>query len=292
MSDLVLPGIDTPPAAPENDQVDTTPSANVDTPDQTESGNSTDAVAADTPEPTVSKEAKGVQKRINELVAEREEAKRDRESLRRQNETLLQHVLKATQPPAQVRPVVDAPPDKNAFSSWEDYQRADAAYSARQAIRQEFAAREAQQNEFNQRTQQQARVQQTERAKEQLHGALATQLSEARQSYPDYDDVVGGATWELPLNVEAAMTLSGAGGHVAYYLAKNPQVVKQLAALPDMAVAAQMSRIAHYLKPSASVSNAPPPGRPSGSRGSNAGGYRDDFTPAQHLAWEARQNKG
>lgn len=290
MSDLVLPGIDTPLAAPETDQVDTTTSANVDTTDQTESGISTDAVATDEPKEVVSKEARGVQKRINELVAEREEAKRDRSKLQDQLSQVMSHLLKGGQPP-QAQPKIDAPPNKADFSDYTDFVVASAEYRALQKFRAEQAQATRQQQELNQRNQQAAKIQQTERAKEQLHGALASQLSEARESYPDYDDVVGNATWELPLNVEAAMTLSGAGGHVAYYLAKNPKLVKQLAALPDMAVAAQMSRIAHYLKPSASVSNAPPPGRPSGSRGSNAGGYRDDFTPEQHIAWEKRQAK-
>ncbi len=115
-------------------------------------------------------------------------------------------------------------------------------------------------------------------------------MAKVAGTYPDYEQVVGSAFNELPVAVEAAMVVSGEGGHVAYYLAQHPEVVAALAQQPPMVVQHTISKIAYHMRGggSASLSEAPSPGRPVGNRGSAPLEYPDNATTEQHIAWKKR----
>jgi hypothetical protein len=294
--EMSLPGIDPAPAAPatpaapapETGQGDTsTQSASVDTGAQAPAGDPSP------PDPVVEaqkKESKGVQKRIDELVA-RERAADQRAE---RTEGLLRQVIEGVLTPQQARnqapSQAEAAPNERDFGTWPEYQAALTRYEARQAVRSEFAQATQYQQAMQQRAQEAHRVQQMEVSKQQLHSIMGNQMQEAAARIPDYVDIVSNADTEVPVNVEAAMAISGAGGDVAYYLARNPHVIGQLARLPDLALATQVARIANAMRSGAySVSNAPPPGRPAGSRGSGPADYPQNATPEQHMAWRNRQ---
>lgn len=298
---VTLPGIDpapaaapasTPsasPAAPPASAEATPPESAAPPVDPTAATTTAEAEAAE----AKTKRGNRVQDRINELTQERH-------GLQRQNAELLGMVRELVQgvrqggitgaQAAQAAGVAGAeqPPQENQFTNWQDYLVAKASYDARQQIRRELAQAAQQHQEAQQRQQAQTQAQAREQATQRLHSTMTSQMRDAASRYPDYIDVVGQAVDELPLNVEAAMAVSGAGGDVAYYLAQHPEVVPQLARLPDMVLAHQIGRIANAMRSSASSSAAPPPGRPVGSRGSAPMDYPRDASPEEHLAWRQR----
>jgi hypothetical protein len=284
------------PAAPDNTSGQTA------TPD---AGSSVSTVPANIPAaPDTEQPAEGEQpaqprsrrdKRIEELTTDKRNLERSVERMAAQNEALVKRVLDGSMTPAAAGRQADdiagelVAPDESKYTDWRAYNRDLARYEARVEVQQQLqrAARMAQQN--NQARQTQVNQHQRAVATEQLHGVLATQMQEAITKYPDYVDVIeSGGGDQLPINIEAAMAVTGYGGHIAYYLAKHPHVVPQLAALPDVALGHQMGVIANYMRSqSAAVSNAPPPGRPGGSRGGGPADYPQNATPEQHKAWVA-----
>jgi hypothetical protein len=266
--ELVLPGIDPAPVAPAAPapQDDTpTQSASVDTGAQAP----TEDAPEEAPEVIAQKrEAKGVQKRINELTAREREARADAQQARELLAQTVQGLLRNPQQQQPQRgPDAEAPPKVEDFADWREFNRAEARYIAQQQV---------------------VRAQ----ALEQLHGITASQMSEAASRIPDYVDVIESCPVDIPDRLEAAMAISGAAGDVAYYIAKNPGLIRQLSNLPDMALAHQVGRIATAMRSNAAtVSNAPSPGRPAGNRGMAPNDYPKDATPQQHLEWEARQKR-
>ena len=182
----------------------------------------------------------------------------------------------------------EAPPEPKQFDDWQKYLMAAASYQARQDLRRELAQAAESNRQRSEAITRENTARQTAEATQQLHGVLGDQMAEAMARYPDFEQVVGASRGELPVRVEAAMVISGAGGDVAYYLAKNPAVVRQLAGLPDMLLAHHINRIASHMA-GGSVSSAPPPGRPGGSRGAGPMEYPKDATPEQHMAWKSRR---
>lgn len=253
----------------------------------------TPATPADGEPEGKSRRGNRVQDRINELTQERHGLQRQNAELLGMVRELVQGVRQGGITGAQAAQVAgvagtEQPPQENQYTNWQDFLVAKASYDARQQIRRELAQAAQQHQEAQQRQQAQTQAQAREQATQRLHGTLSTQMRDAATRYPDYVDVVSQAVDELPLNVEAAMAVSGAGGDVAYYLAQHPEVVPQLARLPDMVLAHQIGRIATAMRSNASSSAAPPPGKPVGSRGSAPLAYPDNATPEQHIAWKKR----
>ena len=303
--DLVLPGIDSAPAAPaandapapSHDQAappsgdDTsTHSASVDTGNETATG---DAPTETNEEKAEKRSRGGFQNRINELTA------RERDAVRRETQLagLLEMVIKGQMSPQQAQrqdniAPSEAPPDESKYTDWKAYERDMIRYESRQEIRRELAQREAQQNHQRSQWEQQTQEQQRAVQEEHLHVATGSQMQSVAAQFPDFHDVIESCPVNIPLNVEASMAITGKAGHVAYYLAKNPRVIQQLSQMPDVVVAHHITRIANAMGSSAAtVSNAPPVGNPAGNRGTSANPYPKDATPAQHLAWEAANKR-
>jgi hypothetical protein len=229
------------------------------------------------------------------LTAEKRDYQRNFERVQAQNDFLMRAVLEGRMAPQRAAEQAGVtgdlvPPDESKYADWRAYNRDLARYEARVEVRDQLKAlAQNQQRHFEQRQTQQTNVQRAQ-ATEQLHGVLSVQMQEAAAKYPDYVDVIeSGGAGDLPINIEAAMAVTGFGGDIAYYLAKYPHVVRQLAQLPDVALGNQMAIIANYMRTNAAaISNAPAPGRPGGSRGSAPAGYPENATPEQHLAWKER----
>ena len=289
--ELSLPGIDPAPeapAAPQPPAEDTsTQSASVDS-----ANTAPIEPQPDSQEIVQKRESRGVQKRIDELVARERAA----DARTEQTQDLLRQVIQGVLTPAQARAgapgQAEAAPKQDDFGTWQEFNAATTRWEARQAVRAEFEQQTRAYQEHNQRQQYAHHTQQVEEAKYQLHGIVGNQMRETAAQIPEFAAEIAEADFEVPLNVEAAMAVSGAAGHVALYFARNPQVMAQLSRLPDLALSAQVSRIANAMRSGAySVSNAPPPGRPGGTRGTGPSDYPTNATPEQHLAWEKR-NRG
>ena len=121
-----------------------------------------------------------------------------------------------------------------------------------------------------------------------MHSVLGTSMVEAADRYPDYHDVIENSTFNVPPQLEAVIASSHAPGDVAYYLAQNEGVARRLSGMHPIAAAHEVARIAHHMKSSRVVSNAPPPARPQATRGTALSAYPENASPAEHLAWEAR----
>jgi len=293
-----LPGIDPAPAAPaapadpaQGAEDNATQSASVDTGAQAP----TDDAAPDPVEVERKREAKGVQKRINELTAERKAAEQRAERALALVEQLATRGLQ--QQPQEGRQDQRAqgdepPPDKSKFTSWEEYNAAQARWVTRQELRAELAARDRTSAQQRQTWEAQQNEQRTAQALDALHGITGNQMADAATRFADYVDVIESCPVNIPPRLEVAMAQSGAAGDVAYYLAKNPRVIQQLANMPDMQIMHNVTKIATAMRGNAAnVSNAPAPGRPAGNRGAAANDYPKDATPEQHIAWEKRQQR-
>lgn len=211
-------------------------------------------------------------------------------------ESLVEKVLSGVMSPQQARqeaPPEEKPPVETDFTDWRQYNQAVIAYDVRRQVREHLMAITGEQQKRAQYAQHIERQQATEVAKQQLHGVVTAQLAAAAKEIPELAAEVANAHFEVPTNVEAAMALSGAAGHVALYFARHPQVMEQLSRLPDIALGTQIAKIAHAMRSgSYSTSNAPAPGSPSaGNRGSAPLNYPANATPEQHMAWRTRVAK-
>jgi hypothetical protein len=314
---LDLPEIDGPAATP-GSTATATPSAPAATPDNPMSGaplpsdravprdpNATPASndsAASTPDPMQEqqrKESRGVQKRIDEITRDRVAAEKRATDA---NE-LLSKVLTGLLQPQQAAAAAAADglgqgkePKKEQYADYTDYIIAKATFDAEKRLLDRIAAQNAETTKQRQANEQRQQEQRMANAREQLHGVLGAQMNAAVAQFPDYVEVVGSAQMEVPVRVEAAMVSTGAGGPIAYYFAKHPQVMAQLDRLPDMLLGQQVARIAAHMRGNsgASISTAPAPGRPAFGRGGGPAEYPKDATPEQHLAFRKRvaANKG
>ena len=312
MPEISLPGIDTTPAAtpatPSTPSGDDTGAPSQRTEDTAatspgaERATSQDVATSGTPgehgtedalnTDTARRGRRNMQTRVDELIADRTSANQRAERA----EVLLQQVVsglltgkQGVQQAAEAGIGQGAEPKKGDYADVMDYIAAKATYDAEKRIMAQL--RGERQTEQQQREQHETRQrsQRFHEAQTQLHNVFSEQMRAAETLYPDFREVISDAPFEIPLRVEAAAVSSGHGGVVAYYFAKNPQVMAQLERLPDLLLGQQVARIVQHMRSSsASSSNAPEPGRPAGNRGSGPMEYPKDATPEQHLAWMNR----
>lgn len=189
---------------------------------------------------------KPIQKRISELVRERETARREAEYWREQAAMMqqvpqVQHA--APQPPAELR--------AEDFPTYEDYLVAKAETKAAARLHSELAQRAEQAQRMAEQRQQMAAV-----------SEFQVRADDARARYEDFDAVVTDPTTPVtPIMAEAIVT--SAGGHeVAYYLGRNKQEAARIANLPPLGQAMEIARLEQRLTSAARrASSAPPPPR-------------------------------
>jgi len=185
----------------------------------------------------------GIQKRISELVHERNEARRALDAERRRIDQLVELVSQRKQEPEPV------PPTMEQFQYDEGkYQQAVIDYAQKQAT----AAAKAEIQQWQ--------VQQAQQQKAQSFKAKEAEFATATEDYAD-------AVYDPTLPITAAMAEviqeSDVGPQLAYHLAKNRAVAEQLAKLPERAMAREIGRLeAKLLTPAprpVAVPKAPPP---------------------------------
>jgi hypothetical protein len=228
------------------------------------------------------------QNRFDKLTAEMYRLKGENDALRRIAESPLS--ARDKQPAAQA-PAAEGPPpqpERKNYATAEEYYdaRADWRTDTRLWHAASAAARVTEQRTVQANARAQAQT--LANAVSDVQTKLSTEMQRGLEMFPDFVDVVSNADGDLPLQVQAVMSRSDNIPGVAYYLAKHPGVVPQLAQLPLDQLGIQISRIANATKPAAtpSVTAAPPPGKPSGTRGRASPAYREDFSPEEHIAWE------
>jgi hypothetical protein len=225
------------------------------------------------------KKRNGVQTRIDELTRERYEAQRQAEYWRQQAEAKAQ----APQQPAKPAPKIEDFPDVNQFLEARDawiMEQAEARVIGRLTEAQQRQQIEAQ------RHQQNIAVQQTVER-------FTAQEEDARGRYADYDAAVSSPLMQQVKQVRPdviqAVIDSPHGPDVAYFLAKNPARVQQIASLSAVAAAREIGRIEQmFMGQKQATTQAPPPPRTVG------GEAKVDLDPSnmtmkEYRAWRAKQ---
>lgn len=204
------------------------------------------AEESEQPETEQEKPKGGFQRRIAELVSERNDARRQLEMERRRIDQLFTMVARpqeeeATPAPSEPQLEDFAGDDGKYRAALIEYARAQARLEAREAIKAERAAQE-----------QAARVSSFE-AKE----------AEFAKNAPDYYDIVHDATLPITPVMGELIRESEVGAQLAYHLGKNRDLAQRLAGMNDRQVAREFGRLeASLTAPKAAppkVSNAPPP---------------------------------
>ena len=255
------------------------------------------APAAEAPQPNEpgaapqpdANERRGVQKRFDELTRRAMEAERRADLLlETQRAMLAREQPKPPEPPQEAQPPreEDYPGDYRAFL------RAEAEFTARKAtgdlLRSDREARDEQQRQRYE----QAQSQQHMRQVGAVLGSFQDRADAFAKEAPDYDQAVQGlADVEIgPHNAAMVQTLllRPDSAKVLYHLGKNPGIADQISRLPPALQGSAVGEFAASLRHAPQPSNAPPPGRPVGSRsaGSSAApaGSMDDYA-----AWRQRQ---
>lgn len=233
------------------------------------------------PQDNAPKKGNGVQKRIDELTRERYEAQRQAEYWR--------SMAEAAQQPQQ-QPKEDPVPRIEDFQDVNSFMDARDAWVRRQAkaeIVQELTqAQQRAQFEQQQHAQQLAQQQTVERFVAQEH--------DARARYQDYDAAVSSQLMQQVKQVRPdviqAVIDSPHGPDVAYFLAKNPARVQQIASLSPVAAAREIGRIEQMFMGQKQVTQTPAP-EPTRTVGGEARVSRDpsNMTMAEYRKWRSQQ---
>lgn len=227
------------------------------------------------------KPPKGVQKRIDELTAQRRRAEQEADFYRK----LLEDERAQRQPAAkqdQQQPTVKAPPKFEDFESLEDYVSATAEYKAEQLLeaRQHKAEQEAQQRK-------------QQEVIEQRHQTLQQKMQQAVEKYPDLPVLLSDPSLPVTDTVVEALMNAENFADVANHLAHHPDEVRRLAGLTPLQTAYEVAKLEARIaaQPVAKPSSAPAPlntVRPSAAPATVPDPSKD---PDGWIKWRNEQNR-
>jgi hypothetical protein len=173
-------------------------------------------------------------------------------------------------------------PDQANFKSWDEYNEALTDWKVEQKLQAKEAEAQRQAAEYRQ---------------QQLVSSWAQRENAVREKVADYDDVMESAA-DVPVSaaVRDMLLESDHGPQLAYWLAKNTDVARQIANLDDKSAARAIGRIeAAFLtsseqtkKPAPKASAAPPPIKPVGQKGGRV--YDPLAADMDYDAWEKGRN--
>lgn len=224
--------------------------------------------------------SKGVQKRIDELVRQREEERRRADRL---EEYILNLDRKKEQPEPQQQPqfpeLPPVPPDRYAFDSDEQYAQAVQQFQQENARFVQGQIRSAQEEA-------QKHVSQEQR-QQQVRQGLAGMVQKGSEAHPDFSQVAF-----VPQGMEEIFLDAENGAEVAYYLGQNPQEVQRILQMPAHRAAFEIARLdARFTKQPSKPSSAPPPIKPVGGKEPVA--FDPNTCSAdEYRKWRMNQQKG
>ena len=240
--------------------------------------------------------SKGVQKRIDELVKQREEERAEKLRLL----AIVEQYQK--QPPKQEEAQVDEDPeplrpsrDPNAApevyeQALAEYADQKAAWSARKAVKEALAeeAKKAEQREV-------------EAKAKAAQESYVARVNKAIEKYPDYKAVAESPDVQVSMPMAQAIITSDHGPEIAYHLGKNPAEAARIAALPPVQQLVEIGLIVAKLtapapkadsqppQPKPSVSAAPKPIKPLESKGETHVKTPDEETMEEYAARRKRE---
>jgi hypothetical protein len=232
--------------------------------------------------------AKGVQKRIDELVRQREEEKAEKLRLL----AMLEQREKPKQEPKEQsedepqRPSREAFADSTAFeNALADYADKKADWSARRAV-QSALAEEAQKVEQRQ----------FEEARKASQEAYQARVTKATEKYADYNEVALSPNVTVTQAMAQAILHTEHGPDIQYFLGKNPEEAKRISSLNPAAqlvemglIAARLSAPAEKPQPKPPVSSAPKPPKPLEAKSEQAAKTPDEESMDEYAARRQRE---
>lgn len=242
-------------------------------------GTGVSAPAAETEQQVAAREQEAAAiraKRNNRAMIER--LARERDEYR---QIALEAARRNTQPPPQVQAPAeapDAPPSRDKFERWEDYEAALVSHQ----VDQKLKAHQARQVEEVKTAMERM---QREQYAQGLISAHVARTEEFARHVPDFEEVTAREDIIIPPTAsEAIMGLPNSPA-VLYAIGQSPELAATMQRLPPAQQAAYVGQISAslmYRQPQ--VSKAPPPGAPVGGRGSaqseptTASAYYDQIT--------------
>jgi hypothetical protein len=191
---------------------------------------------------------KGLQRRFNEIVAQREEERRRAERAERMLEQALITRQPEQKPEPAAQPQPQGEPKLEQFQTYEDYVSALADFKADQKI----AAWESRQREAE-----------ANRQKQTQATSFQQKVQAFSQENPDFNEVVTNPALRISQEV-ADLIVESDDPALAYLLAKNPQEAARISALPIRQAALELGRFAAKasMPRPKTVTGAPPPVEP------------------------------
>lgn len=218
------------------------------------------------------KKEKGVGKRINELVRQREDERREKEYWR-------ELALKAQgiTPKQDAREVSEGKPDASKFESYEAYIEALADWKYEQRRKAD-----------SEKTEKESRERQAKQRQAEALDGFEERAEKAREKYEDFDDVAF-SNFPVTEAMTEAILASDSGPELLYYLGNNPKEALRIAKLPPFVAARELGRLEAKLPDLSKPASAAPapinPVKPK-SNASETPSESDDMK-----SWIAKRNK-
>lgn len=219
------------------------------------------------------KRANGVQKRIDELTADKHAERKRADELSALNTRILA-LLEGNKPGQKAS--TDAAPARDQFENYEDYLDARADWRAEQKVKSSFESATKAQQEA------QSKVTQAQSDRE-LAASYQKRQVEVAKTIPDYHDVMADSEVSVPNAVIDLLKRMPDGPLIAYHMAKQPELAQQFWDAHPSMHGIILGQLSTTLKASSKTSNAPPPGKTTASKPASSDGPPSD--PAQYRAW-------
>lgn len=248
-----------------------------------EAQQSTESIGDDTAVEAKDNKPKGVQKRIDELVKQREEERRRADRL----EKMLERQLMAGQQQPQLQPKEEPAPEPTPeqFETYEQYVRASSKYEAEKA-----AARIAEER-FQKETER--------RRTEEANRSTQDKIRIAKEKYSDFEEVALDPTLPITPSMAEAIMDSEFSADLAYHLGKNRSDAEKIARMSPIAAARALGKLEAEFERKATaapaliepkrVSKAPEPVKPLATSADAPNKDPDKMSTEEWLRWRNTQ---
>jgi len=259
------------------------------------------------------KKSKGVQKRIDELIRQREDERRQREATEARLDRALAAIERTTGKPAAdakqelaeedpepMRPIKAQFPDENGYEQARDqYTEDKARWIARREIQATIAERDRQAAEARSLEEQQ-----------RVHKTYKDRVDKAADKYEDFHEVAESPDVAISVPMAHAIMSSEYGPELQYQLGKNPAEAERISKLsvPQqlLALGRMEAKLAQDAAPktetpaepakepaaparSVTVSSAPPPVKPTKAGNAEANKSIEDMSMEEYAAHRRKQ---
>jgi hypothetical protein len=241
------------------------------------------------------KKAKGVQKRIDELVTQREDNRRRAEAAESRLDRALQALERATGAPAkETKDKIekeDPEPQKPVRASFTDPDTYDQALENYVTERASWIARKEVNATLAEERRKYAEAQAQETQKK-VQETYRERLVKIKEKYADFSEVAESPDIQISIPMAHAILTSEQGPEIQYYLGKNSAEATRISSLSPELQLLELGMIAAGLRqPTASkpVSSAPAPGKPIKTTGEAEPSLED--LPMEEYAKKVRERE-